>query len=548
MPTTQFTPAAANALHIPHWSEGLATLHQRSAKASIATAPPRERMHIPHWREGLANMSHRTKTPVCPTLPSRPVTAFAGMDQGQTERQWLLTCAQVLADALLAQEPVQNRPERENRQWLQACAQFMVLWAHRQEDTVADDHPLQDWITRQRKHHRNNHLMPWKRRLLDQIDFPYIAARKSSTPSNLEYAQKLCAFGRENGHYAPTIGQGGGGLTRWVRLMRQSNGTQGMEGEGTASARNALAYLQQEIPGFKWEKTVKSEHNQTQGLTFNGYTPAKREPRTGRVRTRRCTEVLERAESALRFAVMLQRVHGDRSNNAVLASLDELLRRAVFYDQAVRVQLTPFGATATQTWWLHGTTKQPASRSTPTELVLRRSATPASTTVQMQTAPIDKVISLGYSTDGSLYQLKLIGTDGCDISLDYDALLADQTHAGQRRPRSFECRTRIDWQGWLDNETRPKKLLSIETTANATFELNLGKLKAWLERNWKVGQPTRWQDHQIDYSKSGYHYKFIEHMVLKKRQGKMQASHAERLAALNFTWGSLEKSSIDMFG
>lgn len=167
--------------------------------------------------------------------------------------------------------PVETGPEREKRLWLESLARFRSLWYAREEQTIAFDDPLHNWVERQRKLHRNNMLVPWKRRQLDMIAFPYEPANRASSPDNMGYALLLCAFHAEHGHYAPTQTVGGPDLMRWVRLMRQSSGQKGVIAETAESARAALDYLKLKIPDFDLAKTGMCDVNWHRGRSSNRF-------------------------------------------------------------------------------------------------------------------------------------------------------------------------------------------------------------------------------------------------------------------------------------
>jgi integrase len=167
-----------------------------------------------------------------------------------------------------------KRQTKETRLWKAACKHFAALWLARTSDEIGNEHPLQDWVTRQRKLARNGKLQAWKRDMLDTIGFPYLAARVVDAPSDLGHAKALHAFYDEHGHYAPTVTIGGTALTRWVRLMRQSGGTHGLISGNAKTAKLALRYLKSHIAGFNLANTHKAELNAARGLSFNGYAKA----------------------------------------------------------------------------------------------------------------------------------------------------------------------------------------------------------------------------------------------------------------------------------
>lgn len=491
-------------------------------------ADPIPPLHIPHWSEGLV-MSQTprlrvplARAPVAPSVSTGPAP-----------------------DSLLnfQLKPGESRRAGEKRQWLESLSLFTDLWRVRTQDTIGCDHPLAEWVLRQRKLFHSKKLMAWKLRLLTRFAFPFVSAPKQATPDNMDYAHQLCAFYVQHGHYAPTQTNGGKGLTRWSRLMRDSKGLAGMITEDALSAAAALSHLKREIPGFDLTNTIKRNINVNAGLSFNGFVKRTSEPvKRG---SRRCRDVMVRVVNAIAYPVAVTRLAPGSRQDEAAACLIDIVRRAAFYQQALRVSITnELDPCCAGVWWLYATQATPVDQPS-LSLTLRRTLANSHLTYEeIQTPPMERAVSRGYANDGTLYTLTFQCSDGTRLQLDYDALLADQTHVGAcplayqegRYAGGIKARRAINWAGWLSGEDRPAKLLGPLTTANAYFESNLYALRTWFEHESPVvnGRHTR----QLDWSICGRHYKFVEHMILKARQGNIQTSHAERLIGLDFTWGS----------
>ena len=163
------------------------------------------------------------------------------------------------------------RKEQEDRHWRTSLAAFKLYWDGRTSDIIPNNHALQCWVSRQRKHYKNGSLQPWKLEILKSIDFPFESATAQKRLTNLDYAKRLVEFFKLNGHYAPTITIGGAGLTKWVYNMRLSGGAIGLRGRLAGPVGPAMSHLRTHIDGFAWSNTCKAEVNQSQGKTFNGY-------------------------------------------------------------------------------------------------------------------------------------------------------------------------------------------------------------------------------------------------------------------------------------
>ena len=422
-------------------------------------------LHIPHWSEGLRVSAEMTPPPA----PQEDTPALAN----------------------------KSRVQLETEGWIAQHARFAALWRVRTTDVITDDHPMQDWVTRQRKLHKTAKLMAWKRQMLDAIGFPYVSSRAALTPTNLEYAAQLVAFYKEHGHYSPTITIGGAGLT----------------------------LLKSQIAGFDFERIGKTEVNLACGLTANGYRHA-------------ClarwevpwNPVMLRVIFAQRYPVDMQRCF-----QSVPVALMDICARAAFYEQALRVTVS-LGA-AKEVWGLRGVVGDTLSLSRPKEV---NEQTDSDCTVTLTSIGVGR-----YNTDKGHFELPCRDVAGRSILLDYDYCLADRIHRFHHPmylPNYVEsvllcendCKL-VDWAAWEDGSARPERFVGPQSTANVTFEKNLVKLAESVAAVRRVhGAACK---PNITWAAWGLNYKFIEHEVLRARQGDIPPSHVERLIALNVTWG-----------
>lgn len=170
-------------------------------------------------------------------------------------------------------------------------------------------------------------------------------------------------------------------------------------------------------------------------------------------------------------------------------------------------------------------------------------------TVPLTISSLSKVQRMGYSENGGEYCLELSMESGTRVLLDYDVCLADQTHRGARfdlfktawrLAGSFPAR--INWHLWQDGPPVPQ-LASVRSTANVAFERSFAKLQAEIARLREMDSEA--SAPYISWAAHREHYKFIEHLVLKCRQGVVQPSHIERVSAAGFRYGN-EADAIDV--
>lgn len=103
----------------------------------------------------------------------------------------------------------------------------------------------------------------------------------------------------------------------------------------------------------------------------------------------------------------------------------------------------------------------------------------------------------------------------------------------------------MNWEAWLEGHG-PNRRHTAQTTSNRDFNKRLRDLQRFVqEEREKFGSGhvphLGWKD-------AFYHYKFIEHVVLKRREGKFKFSHAERLAVVPVTWGKDGTPLHDIIG
>lgn len=158
----------------------------------------------------------------------------------------------------------------------------------------------------------------------------------------------------------------------------------------------------------------------------------------------------------------------------------------------------------------------------------------------------------GSPRDGTVgLQLRVFDADGqtLQMTLDYDWCLADHTHR-VAHPRFYtdphwslatKNRTMVHWETWLKTSRRPSERLPSPTnTANTAFFKNYDRLVAVL-REFSAAYGTE-SILNITWGRHYEVYKFIEHVVLRIKQGNFPPHHAIWLARLNFTWGQEWKS------
>lgn len=288
-------------------------------------------------------------------------------------------------------------------------------------------------------------------------------------------------------------------------------------------------------------------------------------------------EVLERiANSQIFCAHAISKTLGRAFDDQ--EPLLDLLARASFYQQAVRVRVVADALATSDNWWLAGIRPGKALRAQEPRpvmryilgqdvlstvaplaqvLVLRRfegigGAAPfsqaAASMREIRVEDTFVVDRFDYSSDGGLFELRLRSTTrSLFVCLDYDVFLADQTHRGAHFFDYDEARSpcwpkpKFDWDQFVSG-LGPTRLLNARTTANAAFERSLRALMEHVARHRPAGPVARGLFRSplvhITWGEDRAHYKFIEHMLLKARQGVVQPSHFERLCMVAATWGT----------
>lgn len=433
----------------------------------------------------------------------------------------------------------------ERRDWLVRCAEFAAFWGTRTSDMIPREHPLEDWITRQRRLAKDGRLVAWKRAALDAISFPYDAAKTKRRKTDLDYAKELIDYYRAHGHYSPAAVKGSAGLARWTALMRQTNGRQGLETGTEAEAAQALAALRDAIPGFSLLRTSTARRAHTATVEVDSWAPPiKQKPslmhKQGNY-SDRLNEIHTRAEAAMMYGLDASRLGFVRLASGA-SHLGRFLQRAQVVDQAVRVRL---GAELVQQFWLHSL-MEVRGRSTPVMRLEARSADARRLQGAIPQEVARAVViatceGVGYSADGKFFEARCATPSGDSVVLDIDAHLYDLTHA-KAKLWSFESgcfklgerpAARVRWDKWLYGRAGAR-VLRDQDQVNVPFEDWFGPLCNYLDAQSKRNGPA---ERHVSYSGHYDLYKFIEHLRLKGRVRGVPVTHMERVCDLDFTWG-----------
>jgi len=442
-----------------------------------------------------------------------------------------------------------------NLDWLHEFARFRDLWNERTSDLVGRQHPMEDWVVRQRKAYRIKSMPDWRADLFLSINFPLRAPRLEMAPTDLYYAQQLIDFERVYGHYAPTTSFGGTGLARWVRLMRESGGTSGLISGTSESAIAAARMLKAALPDFSWENTQKETHNLNAGLSFNGYAPSNFAKPGSRM-----LEVRNVALASLSFPVHelvlpSLKVFGEQVGDG---DIEDFCDRLAIFNQAPGISVLLDGQAqeeGAQEWWVCGARfiSGPSVAKPVLEISIAGLPSLQSRSVQQAVKTI-RVSGASrwsaYDGMGAHFHIALRGEDPrITAVLRYDAVLADQTHPActvdniPGASENTDPSDRVDWALFTHKQTTPFRLMSPTTTAHATYTENWNRLNAELlarkSREPKVSCHIGWGENIVLF-------KFLEHVVRKVRQGAFPLSHAERLCMLDFTWGEGKLSAHQM--
>lgn len=428
-----------------------------------------------------------------------------------------------------------SRQDADKETWMTHYRHFARLWAARVDNTIRKTHPLFQWVTKQRWLARNNNLRPWKKALLDQIGFPYQTTTTPLETSDRGYAQELIRFYRERGHYAPTAATGGAGLTKWVAAMRDSEGKAGHPAQSDQqSAELATQTLKQEIPDFDWEKTHKASADKALGQVATDQPTSVQTAMVSAPGPERT--IVSRAVHARTYQLRMGRDIRTSHNELV-----DLCAMATYFEQAVRASIRM--GSHDDIWWLKSILGS--------EITIGKGVRPKDAQTRKlhlkdlqpkPTAPMDGTIG---------YQLRVQEESGqtMEMTLDYDWCLADRTHRFAH-PRDYNDphlslaakTTRIvNWESWLQTSKRPTdRLPSPNSTANAAFFKGHDKLLAAIREFTDANGSDATLN--ITWGRHYEVYKFIEHVVLRIKQGNFPPHHAIWLARLNFTWGQEWKS------
>lgn len=431
---------------------------------------------------------------------------------------------------MLQAPPIHNRVAQETQAWLSALERYRALKASGWNGVTPRGHELEKWVQKQRTLHNQKRLQEWKRAALRAADFDFISPRADQTPADQDHARALVAFYREHGHYSPTQTHGGAALTKWWTKFRASSGVQGLLSGTREDAQEALRILQAGIPDFTFDAPCKSEINESQGLSFNGYSPAPQ-------------AVRQPPEDLLLHLRKSPRSQALDRNFPLLVCWDsnevlrDLVRRAALFGQVLRVGVHDNARRLRRSYWLtdlKGSDEGgalchacpwPSQDDEPHEIFLPR-----------PTAPVAR-----YFGKGSGY-----GAWFGDTLVWYDVALADQASVIEpaRNIRAGPKAYRVRSNRWVVTSLIEGtcRRMSSETTANERFQLNLEQLRSWASKHSGLGRP------HVVWTPKNPLFKFLEHMVRKTDSGKMSFSHAEQLAEIDATWGKDRRSLADLFG
>jgi hypothetical protein len=430
-----------------------------------------------------------------------------------------------------------KRTERETIEWQAVCAQYKAARDAGWDGVIERGHPLEQWVHKQRRLHKMGRLLDWKRQALREANFDFVSPRQQATTTNEQYAHQLVAFFLKEGHWSPTQTAGGAGLTKWWKAMSESGGRVGVISQSTESAQEAARILRERIPGFSFRTPTKAQINRSRGLSFNGF--AKTAP----------TTIWERDPDVLaarRYGRITQQLALGVCPSYWCTSGDmpvyQIIERASMFCQAVSVEVSG-GEAATRHWLVA------VSHEGEDGLYLRiedeQTQRPRTILVDLQTLG-----SSGYSSDGGRFETCVRGKGGERLRLSYDAFLADQTVRLDTDRLDYDPALRVltpnvNWEEWLEGRG-PERRHTALTTSNRDFNKRMGELQRFIYEARAMHGPA-YVPH-LSWKNEFSHYKFIEHMVLKRREGKLKFSHAERLMAIPATWGKNETPLHDIVG
>lgn len=436
---------------------------------------------------------------------------------------------------------------RRDIEWLRRFSCFREMWAQRHSDLVPRGHPMEHWVWKQRAAHKKGTMQVWRADLLAGIGFPLEALKveHGEPMTDVTYALKLIDFWHQHDHYAPTITIGGAGLTRWVRLMRDSCGLSGLFSGTPQSVAEANRLLFNSIDGFDWRNTHKSDINLGSGLSFNGFAPSnyKRPGTRGR-------QLIDLAKASFAFTDRMasMRALWDFAVANEDVGTAQFVRRINGFEQPVSVtvmQASSPWSPPEVVWWLHSVDFN--AHSGEMTLLLHGGDDFRDEAYIKVMGPS---LHSAYDVIGEgAYSASFRSTGGqYVVHLSYDYILADSTHRtvpGAFRSTSSPdfCFRQMDWPTLLLTDRMPFVVPSIEDTAYRAFSVNISRL----ERLQNERQASSDQDClHIGWGKHREMFKFIEHQVKKANEGKIPFSHGDRLSLVNFTWGARRINGSDI--
>lgn len=433
------------------------------------------------------------------------------------------------------QEP--PRPQRELQDWVHHLHDYRQLKESTDWDGMTPrGHPLEKWVQKQRTLYNQGKLMAWKKRMLEDAGFDFVAPRTAKVPTDVDYAHQLVAFYKEHGHYAPTQTVGGAGLTKWWTEFRQSKGARGLASGDSTSAREARKVLKKQIPGFSFDAPTKAEINRASGRSFNGFLPAQRTPPV---------DLMIHARMHETPRSLWNSYNSITGQTGELGALRTLLRRADLFGQVLRVDVDCNDGV--KQGWLTGLDVQMLDAMHAVTCMV--SPRPQAITAIPLTLTDCHRSELVYLASGSRCGALFTDTEGRQIVISYDAVLADQSSCLAITSTSFKrvgsCAYQLTPQPWVLQdllEGRARRLTHL-TTANKRFYDNLNVLVDWTDQAKGAGTP-----HVVWNSERNSLFKFLEHMVRKMEQGLMNFSHTEQLRQVDATWGRDLRALSDMFG
>lgn len=439
------------------------------------------------------------------------------------------------------QTPSTDTPVSTDRRTLETSQWNASLEAYRKakEDgwngVTQRGHPLEQWVHKQRRLYKMGLLQEWKCNALRDVRFDFVSPTEAATPTNTMYAKELVAFYAKHGHYIPTQTFAGAGLTKWWKKMQESNGTVGLVAQSSGSAQEALAILKLGIPGFDLHALGKADLNIAEGRSFNGFIRSTRNK--GPWVDHEVVVASDKFGKDAAIAAQDLQALGYASSEE--RATREVLMRAAFFSQVARADLN-----GVHVGWVTGV-----------KLEGRRYVLSCSTEVGGQrfsrTVATGRLVSVAYSKAGERYEATYQDEQGDILVLGYDALLADQSSCldTNQLDGPAECLIvasgAVHWNEWMAGHG-PQRRHSPATTANRHFEQSFAALKGWVSDQQRLLGDGR-RPH-ITWSQEREQYKFLEHIVLKRRNGTLAFSHAERLLSIDATWGSDHLQVAEMVG